>query len=109
MGHIIEIRSITLRPGARDAFHRLYVERALPRLLRWNFDVVRYGPSLHDQDSYFVVRRFDTQAQRQADEDAYYASAEWRQGPREALLALMEGYTDVVLEVDEAAVEALRR
>jgi hypothetical protein len=109
VGHIIEIRSITLRPGARDAFHRLYVEQALPRLLRWNFDVVRYGPSLHDQDSYFVVRRFDSLAQRQADEEAYYASTEWRQGPREALLALMEGYTDVVPEVNEAAVEALRR
>jgi hypothetical protein len=41
-------------------------------------------------------------------EDAYYASDDWRKGPREALLALIENYTDIVFEMEEAAVEALR-
>jgi hypothetical protein len=105
---LVEIRAITLTTGARDRFHRLYVEEALPRLRRWGFDVVTHGPSLHDDRGYFVVRRFDSLRHRQESEDAYYASDDWRRGPREAMLALMDGYTDVVLELDPAAVEAMR-
>ena len=100
MNHFIEIRSLNLKPGRRDEFHRLYLEQALPLLKRWNFDVVTHGPSLHDEDTYYVIRRFDSLAQREEMEDAYYASDDWRQGPRERILALMENYMDIVLEVD---------
>jgi len=40
--------------------------------------------------------------------DAYYASDDWRQGPRERILALIENYADIVLEVDEVTVQGLR-
>ena len=42
-------------------------------------------------------------------EAAYYASDDWSKGPREALLALIENYIDVVLELDEITVQGLRR
>ena len=90
MNHFIEIRTLNLRPNTRKEFHRLYIEEALPLLKRWNFDVVAHGPSLHDENSYYVVRRYDSLAQREEMEDAYYSSDNWRQGPREAILALME-------------------
>ena len=109
MNHFIEIRSLTLKPGTRDEFHHLYIEEALPRLKHWDFDVVAHGPSLHDADAYYVIRRYDSLAQREQMEDAYYASDDWRKGPREALLALIENYTDVVFELDEATVQGLRK
>ena len=109
MNHLIEIRTINLKPGRRDEFHRLYIEEALPLLKRWNFDVVAHGPSLHDENSYYVIRRFDSLTQREQMEDTYYASDDWRQGPREAILALMENYTDIVFELDEVTVQGLRR
>ena len=108
MNHLIEIRTLTLNPGTRDTFHRRYIEEALPLLKRWNFDVVAHGPSLHDENTYYVIRRFDSLAQREQMEDTYYASDDWRQGPREAMLALIENYTDIVLELDEVAVQGLR-
>ena len=108
MKHFIEIRSLTLKPGTRDEFHHLYIEEALPRLKHWDFDVVAHGPSLHDEDTYYVIRRYDSLAQREQMEDAYYASDDWRKGPREELLALIEHYTDIVFELEEATVEALR-
>jgi len=108
MNHLIEIRSINLKPGMREEFHRLYIEVALPLLKRWNFDVVAHGPSLHDENSYYVVRRYDSLAQREQMEDTYYASDDWRQGPREAIMALIESYVDVVLEMDEVTVQGLR-
>ena len=108
MNHFIEIRSLNLKPGTREEFHRLYIEEALPLLKRWNFDVVAYGLSLHDENSYYVIRRFDSLVQREQSEDAYYASDDWRKGPREAILALIESYTDIVLELDEVTVQGLR-
>ncbi len=108
MNHFIEIRSLNLKPSTREEFQRLYIEEALPRLQRWNFDVVAHGPSRHDESSYFVIRRFDSLAQREQMEDAYYASDDWRLGPRERILALIENYSDIVLELDEVTVQGLR-
>jgi hypothetical protein len=109
MNHFIEIRTLTLKPDARDEFQRLYIEEALPRLRRWNFDVVTHGPSLHDEHTYYVIRRYESLAQRDRIEDTYYASDDWRKGPREAMLALIESYVDAVFEVDESTVQGLRR
>jgi hypothetical protein len=109
MNHLIEIRSLNLKPGSREEFQRLYIEKALPLLKRWKFDVVAHGPSLHDEDTYYVIRRFYSLAQRDEMEDAYYASDDWRQGPREAMLALIENYTDIVLELDDVTVQGLRK
>jgi hypothetical protein len=77
-------------------------------LQRWNVDVVAYGPSLHDQDSYFLMRGFDSLVQREESENAFYSSDEWKQGPRELIVALIENYTEFVLELDEVTVQGLR-
>jgi hypothetical protein len=109
MNHFIEMRSYNLKPGTRDEFHRLFLEEAFPMLKRWNVDVVRYGPSLHDENTYYLIRRFDSLAHRGQSEDAFYGSEEWRQGPREAIIALIENYTEVVLDLDDVTVQGLRK
>jgi hypothetical protein len=106
---VVEIRSYNLKPGTRDRFHQLFLTDALPMLRRWKIDVVGYGPSLHDHDSYFLMRSFPGVEAREHTEDAFYGSEEWRQGPREAILACIESYTTVVLRVDEATLRGLRR
>ena len=78
-------------------------------LKRWNVDVVAYGPSLHDENSYYLMRRFESLAHREQSEDAFYSSNAWRQGPREAIIALIENYTEVVLQLDEVTMQGLRR
>ena len=109
MNHLVEIRSLTLKPGTREEFHRLYLEQTLPLLLHWHIDVVAHGPSLHDEDSYYVIRRFDSLAHREKIEDDFYNRVDWREGPREAAIAMIEDYMNVVLEIDEVAVERLRK
>ena len=108
MSLFIEIRTLTLKPNSREEFQRLYIEEALPRLQHWKFDVVAHGPSLHDENTYYVIRRYDSLAQREEMEDAYYASDDWRKGPREAMLTLIESYVDAMFEVDEVTVDGLR-
>ena len=78
-------------------------------LNRWKVDVVGFGPSLHDSDSYFLMRAFPSVGERQKSEDAFYGSEEWKQGPREAILADIDSYTTIVLQVDDATLAGLRR
>jgi NIPSNAP protein len=109
MDQFVEVRSYNLKAGTRDQFHRLFLEEAFPMLKRWKIDVVQYGPSLHDQDSYYLMRCYDSLAQREESENAFYGSDEWRQGPREAIIALIENYTEIVLALDESTVQGLRK
>ena len=73
------------------------------------FDVLAHGPSLHDQTTYYVIRRFDSLARREQMEDAYYVSDDWRKGPRESMPVLIESYVDAVFEADDLTVQALRK
>jgi ketosteroid isomerase-like protein len=106
---VVEVRSYNLKPGTRDRFHQLFLKEALPMLNRWKVDVVGYGPSLHDKDSYFLMRAFTGVEQRQKDEDAFYGSEEWIKGPRERILADIDAYTTIVVHLDEATLQGLRQ
>lgn len=57
---VVEIRSYNLKAGTRERFHQLFEREALPMLRRWKVDVVAYGPSLHDSDSYYLMRAFSS-------------------------------------------------
>jgi hypothetical protein len=109
MKHFVEIRSYNLKPGTRAELHDLFMQQALPMLKRWNVDVVAFGPSPHDEDSYYLIRRYDSLAHREQSQDTFYGSDEWKQGPREAILALIENYTSIVLEMDEMTINNLRK
>ncbi|HUS15117.1 MAG TPA: NIPSNAP family protein [Chloroflexia bacterium] len=108
MARVLEIRAYTLKAGTGPAFLQLMTEAALPLLERWQVDVVAYGASLHDADSCYLIRAFASLEDRERTEDAFYGSSEWRQGPREAILALIDRYSEVVLEMDAAMIDALR-
>jgi hypothetical protein len=105
----VEIRSYNLKPGTREKFQRLFVEAAMPMLAKWKIDVVAYGPSEHDADSYFLIRSYASVAEMQKSEDAFYASDEWRSGPREAILACIDAYTTVVVTLDDETLAGLRK
>lgn len=106
---MVEIRSYNLKPDTRDRFHQLFLKEALPMLHRWKVDVISYGPSLHDKDSYFLMRGFAGVDQRQKSEDAFYGSEEWIKGPRERVLADIDSYTTIVIHLDEATVRGLKQ
>jgi ketosteroid isomerase-like protein len=106
---IVEIRSYNLKPGTRDRFHRLFVSTSLPMLHRWKVDVVAFGPSQHDNDSWFLMRGFPSLDARQKSEDAFYASEEWIKGPRDAVLADIVSYTTVVITIDRVTLAGLRK
>jgi ketosteroid isomerase-like protein len=97
---VAEIRSYTLRPGTRDAFHQLVLDYSLPMLKRWKIEVLGYGPSLQEDSSYYLVRIYPSLEARHRSEDAFYGSDEWKKGPREAIVSRIINFTTVILPVD---------
>jgi NIPSNAP len=108
MNRVIEIRTLRLKQGARPAFEAVFIGRVLPLLRRWKTDLVAYGPSLHNEHTYYVIRSYASVEDRKRSHAAFYNSDDWLLGPREDIWASLEGYADAVLEVDEMALNGLR-
>ena len=108
MKRTVEIRSYNLKSGTREEFDRLFREEARPMLERWHVDVVAGGPSPHDDTSFYLIRAYASLDERQRSQDAFYGSDEWKDGPRAAILALIDSYTSIVLRLDPATIDALR-
>ena len=109
MNRFVEIRSYNLKPGRRAEFHRLVVDQSMPMLQRWKVDVVAFGPSLHDDDSYYLIRAYASLEDLERSQDDFYGSDEWRSGPRQAIVNCIESDTSVVIEMDPDTIDRLRR
>jgi hypothetical protein len=94
---MIEVFSINLKPETRDQFHLLFSKQSFPLQKKWMIHVVAFGPSLHDESSYYVIRTFSSLEDRQKKEDDFYGSDDWQKGPRTAMLSCIENYTTVVI------------
>ncbi len=108
MKRLVEIRSYALRPGAGDAFHETFVKRALPLLRDAGIDVVAFGRSEHDANAWYLIRAFDDLAALRAQEESFYGSAAWRDGPRADVLAAIERYLDTVVWLPTSAIDTIR-
>lgn len=108
MQRCVEIRVYNLKPGAGAEFHRLMHDTGVPLQLRHGVDVVSYRASPHDPDSYCLIRAYNDLADHSRSQESFYASADWRDGPRSAVLALIENHASVVIELPEHAIDALR-
>jgi hypothetical protein len=95
---MIEILILNLKEGAGKEFHHIYVTESLPLLRKWKINVVAHGRSLHDENTYYVVRLFKSLEDRQKSEDAFYSSEEWKKGPREAIISKIESSAEIVVK-----------
>jgi NIPSNAP len=97
---VFEILTLDIKPGRRNEFHNVYVTQSVPLLKKWNFNVVAYGPSLHDANSYYVIRRFNSLEDREKSEDAFYSSDDWKSGPRDGIMGLVEHFAYAVVSAE---------
>jgi nicotinamidase-related amidase len=104
---VLEIRTFKLRSGTASDFDRLANVVARPLQEECGIEVVAAYPSLEDGEHYLVVRRFASESKRLELEEAFYSSPAWIDGPRDAVLALVEAYHSVVLPLASAHAHAL--
>lgn len=109
---ILEIRTYRLHPGTREEFLRAMTEEAIPLLRKAGIDVVATGPSQYAEDGHeeaFLMRAFESVEQLQEQEDAFYSSEAWLEGPREAIVTPIVQYHSIAVETSAAVVEGLRQ
>ncbi|CCJ93893.1 FIG00641001: hypothetical protein [Cronobacter malonaticus 681] len=67
-----------------------------------------FGNSLHDPDCYYLIRAFDSAESMATVLDAFYASDDWRSGPREDIVGSIETSVKTVISLPSESVEGLR-
>jgi NIPSNAP len=100
--HVLDLRTYKLVPGGGEEFDRIFRERALPMLERFGIEIVGYGPSLDNGDLYYLIRAFASAADRDEQLGSFYGSDEWRQKHRDAVLALIETYHVLLIDLPPA-------
>ena len=106
---ILELRTYRASPGrAADLVARM--TDVLPLLAAHDIDALGVRESVqHEGGEHLVlVRAFESVAERDRLEEAFYGGDEWQGGPRDGVMELIEDYHTVVLEVSPETVEALR-
>jgi hypothetical protein len=109
---ILEIRTYRLKPGTRDEFVRLMQHESAPLLAAAGVRVLDCGPSLVDEDGFeqaYLIRVYDSIEKRAQQEEDFYRSASWRDGPREAIVSRIDSYHTIVIEVPDTAIEGWPR
>ncbi len=104
---LIEIRTYKLKPGSAQRFVAAF-QVALPRVRESGMDVVAFGRSDHEHESFYLIRAYNDRAHLEEQQDAFYSSDAWRNGPREPLIACIDDYLNTLVWLSEQGVEDLR-
>lgn len=105
----VQIRSYEIKPGRAGRFEAIFVREVLPLLRRWQTRVVHAGWSLDEPDRFVLMREYDDLVRLRQSQGEFYSSAEWREGPRQAMLDQIEQYVSIVVELSPECVARLRR
>ena len=108
MTRLIEIRTYRLQPGTIGAFHHVVHTLAVPMLRAKGMDVVAYGRSGREEETYFLVRPYASRQTLEKEQNDFYGSDDWRQGPRSELVDRIETYVNTLMWVSESAVASMR-
>ncbi len=105
---IVEILQYTLSKGTGAEFHNIMAEISAPLHHQHGIDIVSYGNSLHDQDSYYLIRTFDSEESMSSVLDAFYSSNDWRMGPRQDIVNRIENSLKTIISLPQKGIDGLR-
>lgn len=95
---IQELRVYKLKAGRGKEFLKVFTEQSLPMLKRWNVKLVAYGLSIIDEDSFHLIRNYESIEQRKESQEAFYSSEEWVTGPEKQIMDCIETYNTSVVD-----------
>ncbi|NOT94360.1 NIPSNAP family protein [Ferruginibacter sp.] len=95
---ITELRVYKLKKGRGAEFLKVFTEQSLPMLKRWDINLVAYGISLIDEESFHLIRNYKSIEERKESQDAFYSSEEWINGPEKQIMDCIETYNTSVIE-----------
>lgn len=104
---ITEIRIYKLKENKASEFNKVFKEQSLPMMNRWNVNVIDYGFSLIDQDSFYLIRNYKSIEQRKESQDAFYGSDEWISGPEKQIMDCIDTYNTSVVDSEQLKINKL--
>jgi hypothetical protein len=93
---VLEIRLFTVKPGTREEFHRISAEGTVPLMRKCDIDVVAFGPSLNNEDGYYLIRAFDSEEHRSSHSQVLYTVPEWEEFDKPVGDLIVDYHTTVV-------------
>ncbi len=108
MPRLLEIRTYRLNPGELDAFHHAVHTKAVPLLKSKGMDVVAYGRSDHEEETYFLARAYTSREALEKEQAEFYGSEEWKTGPRSDLVDRIDTYVNTLIWASDSAIDSLR-
>jgi hypothetical protein len=99
---ILDVRIYKIHAGKRDEFHALVRDETIPMASRYGQSVVDFGPSEHDDDSYYLIRAFPSLEVRTEALARFYESDEWRSKYDARVMAFIESYQTAVISSPDA-------
>jgi hypothetical protein len=104
---LLDVRLYRIRPGMRDEFHDLARDETIPLARRHGHVVVDFGPSSHDEETYYLIRAFPDDATRRRALEDLYGSDEWLRDYDERVMGYIEYYQTAVIPSTSDVVEGL--
>lgn len=108
MPRLLEIRTYRLKPGTAGDFHHAVHTMAVPMLRDRDLDVVAYGHSDHEEATYYLIRSYADRAALEREQDAFYRSSEWKNGPRAELVDRIVSYVNTLVWLSEEGIDSMR-
>jgi hypothetical protein len=102
---ITEIRIYKLKENTATEFNKVFVEQSLPMMKRWKVNVVDYGFSLIDTDSFHLIRSYENLERRKESQEAFYGSDEWINGPEKSIMNCIDTYNTSVVDNSRLAIQ----
>lgn len=104
----VEILLYTLKPGTGQDFHKIMIEQSAPLHYASGMDIVVFGNSVHNEDSYYLIRSYDDLEHLNVSQETFYHSDAWKNGPRAAIIDRIETSMKTVLILSEKTLDDLR-
>jgi hypothetical protein len=108
MKRLLEVRIYRLKPGMMPVFQHLVRTQSVPMLRAKGMDVVAYGQSNHEEETYFLARSYANREALEKEQSDFYGSNDWKLGPRSEIVACIETYMNTLLWVSDAGIASMR-
>jgi hypothetical protein len=103
---VTEIRIYKLKENKAALFYKVFLEQSLPMMKRWQVNILDYGFSLIDNDSFYLIRSYESIEHRSESQNAFYGSDEWINGPEKLIMECIHTYNTSV--VDQEKLEIIK-
>ena len=74
------------------------VENRRTMMNRWNVNIVDYGFSQIDKNTFYLIRSYENIDMRAESQDAFYESDEWINGPEKSIMSCIDAYNTTIID-----------